>query len=269
MRAATAIGGTLVGLVALTAAVSTVWTPHDPTAIAVARRLRPPSWEHWLGTDQLGRDVASLLMVGAQSSMLVALVSVGLGALAGVGLGLVASARGGWVEEALMRLTDVAIAFPAILFAVMLAAIYGPALETAVLAIAFVTMPVFARVARATANQVWSLDYVRAAVVAGRTRTGITLGHVLPNILPILVVQATVEFAVAILAEAALSYLGLGVQPPRPSWGRMLAEAQTFLFLAPQLAVWPGLCVIAAVVGFNMLGDGLRDAADPRLRGVA
>ncbi|QBF32014.1 ABC transporter permease [Thalassococcus sp. S3] len=267
MRPPVLLGGALVALVALTAAISLVWTPHDYAAIDVSNRLHPPSAIHWLGTDQLGRDIVSLLMVGAQSSVLVAFLSVGLGALIGVGLGLIASAQGGWAEEGLMRLTDVAIAFPALLFAVMLAAIYGPSLEIAILAIAFVTMPVFARVARASANQVWSREYVQAATVAGRTKLGITFDHVLPNIAPILLVQATIEFAIAILAEAALSYLGLGVQPPTPSWGRMLAEAQTFLYFAPSLAIWPGLCIVIAVIGFNVLGDGLRDLADPRLRG--
>jgi len=268
MRPAILIGGVLVGAVALTALVSVAWTPHDPGLIDVANRLQPPSSQHWLGTDQLGRDIASLLMVGAQSSILVAFLSVGLGALLGVGLGLSASALGGALEESLMRLTDIAIAFPALLLAVMLAAIYGPSLEVAILAIAFITMPVFARLSRATANQAWSREYVQAAVAMGRTRLGVTIHHVLPNIVSMIVVQATIEFAIAILAEAALSYLGLGVQPPTPSWGRMLAEAQTFLFLAPHLAIWPGLCIIAAVIGFNMLGDGLRDATDPRLRGM-
>jgi len=268
MRPPVVLGGAMVGLVALTAAVSTVWTPYNTRTIDVGNRFQPPSAAHWLGTDQLGRDVLSLLMVGAQSSILVAFLSVGLGALVGVGMGLTASAQGRWAEEGLMRLTDVAIAFPAILFAVMLAAIYGPSLEIAVLAIAFVTMPVFARVARASANQIWARDYVQAAIAAGRTKLGITIDHILPNIAAMLLVQATIEFAIAILAEAALSYLGLGVQPPIPSWGRMLAEAQTLLYFAPELAIWPGLCIVIAVIGFNVLGDGLRDVTDPRLKGL-
>jgi peptide/nickel transport system permease protein len=268
MRWNAVIGGALVGLVALAAAVSVAWTPHDTAAIEVGKRFLPASAEHWLGTDQLGRDVLSLLMAGAQSSVLVALLSVGLGGGLGTALGLFAAARGGWVEEAVMRLSDLAFAFPALLFAIMLAAIFGPSLSNAVLAIAFIMVPVFARVSRASANAIWAREYVQAAVAAGRTKLGITLDHILPNIAAVLVVQATIEFAIAILAEAALSYLGLGVQPPIPSWGRMLSEAQTLLYLAPQLAIWPGVCIVVAVLGFNLLGDGLRDATDPRLRGV-
>lgn len=259
-------GALLVGLVAAAAALSLLWTPHDPSAIEVSRRFLPPSAEHWLGTDQLGRDLLSMLMAGARSSVLVALLSVGLGGSAGAMLGLLASARGGLAEEAVMRTADLAFAFPALLFAIMLAAVYGPSLTNAVLAIAFINVPIFARITRAAANQVWASDYVLAARATGLTAFRITLRHVIPNVAAILLVQATIEFAIAILAEAALSYLGLGVQPPIPSWGRMLAEAQTLIYLAPHLAIWPGLCIVAAVLGFNLLGDGLRDAADPRLR---
>ncbi|MEE3098400.1 MAG: ABC transporter permease, partial [Pseudomonadota bacterium] len=242
-----------------------VWTPHDPTLISVTARFQPPSAEHWLGTDQLGRDVASMLMVGARHSVAVALLAVGIGGTIGTALGLAASAVGGWVEEAVMRLADIGFAFPALLFAIMLSAVFGPSLTNAVAAIAFINAPIFARVARGSAALIWRLDYAMAARAAGRSRAAIALSHVLPNISAVLLVQATIEFAVAILAEAALSYLGLGVQPPTPSWGRMLSEAQTLLFLQPMLAIWPGLCIVAAVIGFNMLGDGLRDATDPRL----
>ncbi len=264
-RAGLVIGGLLVGAVFLAAALSVVWTPYDPAAISVANRFLPPSGAHWLGTDQFGRDVASQLLAGARNSVLVALLAVGLGGSLGVALGLLASALGGWVEEAIMRIADFGFAFPALLFAIMLATIFGPSLGNAVLAIAFINVPIFARVTRGAAALVWRLDYVAAARAAGRSRAGIALAHVLPNISAVLVVQATIEFAVGILAEAALSYLGLGVQPPAPSWGRMLSEAQTLLFMQPMLAVWPGLCIVAAVIGFNMLGDGLRDATDPRL----
>ena len=260
------LGGSLVGAVFAAALISLVWTPHDPTAIAVSERFLPPSGAHWLGTDQFGRDVVSQLLVGARNSVLVALLAVGLGGSVGAALGLWASAMGGWVEEAVMRLADFGFAFPALLFAIMLAAVFGPSLSNAVLAIAFINVPIFARVARGSAGVIWTMDYVMAARAAGRSRAAIAVAHVLPNISAMLLVQATIEFAVAILAEAALSYLGLGVQPPTPSWGRMLSEAQTLLYLQPGLAVWPGLCIVAAVVGFNMLGDGLRDWADPRLR---
>ncbi len=260
------LGGLLVGLVALAAALSLVWTPGGAIEIDVASRFQPPSAAHWLGTDQLGRDLLAQLMAGAQSSILVAFLSVGLGGTIGTALGLTASAVGGWVEELLMRAADIGFAFPALLFAIMLAAAMGPTLTNAVLAIAFINVPIFARVARGAANAIWTRDYMLAARAAGRSRLQMTLDHVLPNIAAILVVQATVEFAVAILAEAALSYLGLGVQPPTPSWGRMLAEAQTMLFNAPHLAIWPGLCIVVAVLGFNLMGDGLRDATDPQLR---
>lgn len=259
------IGALLVGPVVLAALLSLVWTPHDPAAIDVAARFRPPGAQNWLGTDQFGRDVLSQLLVGARNSVLVAFLAVSLGGAVGVALGLLASALGGWVEEAIMRLADFGFAFPALLFAIMLAAALGPSLTNAVLAIAFINVPTFARVTRGAANVIWRLDYVAAARVAGLSRARIALTHVLPNVSAVLIVQATIEFAIAILAEAALSYLGIGVQPPTPSWGRMLAEAQTLLFLAPSLALWPGLCIVCAVVGFNMLGDGLRDRTDPRL----
>lgn len=167
-----------------------------------------------------------------------------------------------------MRLSDLGFAFPALLFAIMLAAVFGPSLPNVVIAIAFINIPTFARVSRAAANQVWRRDYVWAARAAGMGRFAISRDHILPNIAAPVIVQMTIEFAVAILVEAALSYLGLGAQPPNPSWGRMLSEAQTLMYLAPQLAIWPGLCIVTAVLGFSLLGDGLRDITDPRLTRV-
>lgn len=260
------LGLVLVSVLVAAALLSLLWTPYPFAAIDVAGKFQGPSAAHWLGTDQLGRDVASQLLVGARNSVTIAFVAVGLGGTVGATLGLLASALGGWVEDALMRLADFSFAFPALLFAIMLAAIFGPSLSNAVIAIAFLNVPVFARVARAAGNTIWGRDYVLAARAGARSRLAITADHVLPNIAATLVVQATIEFAVAILAEAALSYLGLGVQPPLPSWGRMLADAQTLLFLAPQLAIYPGLCIVLAVLGVNLLGDGLRDLGDPRLR---
>jgi peptide/nickel transport system permease protein len=195
-------------------------------------------------------------------------VAVGIGGSIGVALGLLASAWGGWVEGLVMRIADLGFAFPALLFAIMLAAAFGPSLGNAILAIAFINIPVFARVARGAANQVWTRDYVLAGRAAGLGRFALTRDHILPGIAAPVIVQATIEFAVAILAEAALSYLGLGAQPPVPSWGRMLAEAQTLMYLAPELAVYPGLCIVLAVLGFGLLGDGLRDVSDPRLAQV-
>lgn len=260
------IGGLFVGLMVVVAAVSLVWTPHDYTMIAVSNRFAPPSFEHWLGTDQLGRDLLSLLMIGARNSIAIAVIAVGLGGTAGTLLGLAASSIGGVLEEAIMRFADFCFAFPALLFAIMLAAAFGPSLTNAIIAIAFVNVPTFARVSRAAAKQVWHRDYILAARASARSKLSIIIDHITPNILAILIVQATIDIAVAILAEAALSYLGLGVQPPAQSWGRMLSEAQTLLFMAPQLALLPGLCIVVTVMGFNLLGDGLRDLNDPRLR---
>jgi len=260
-----AIGGALVLLLIATAALSTVWTPHSATEIDVPHRLELPGASHWLGTDSLGRDVVSLLIVGARNSIAVGLIAVGIGIGFGVALGLLASARRGWVEEAVMRFSDFTFAFPALLSAIMLTAIYGPGLFTSIVAIGIFNIPVFARITRAAANAVWSREYVLAARACGKGAWRITLEHVLPNIASLLIVQATIQFAIAILAEAALSYLGLGTQPPMLSWGRMLNEAQGMMFKAPQLAIWPGLAIALSVLGLNLMGDGLRDLMDPKL----
>jgi peptide/nickel transport system permease protein len=209
--------------------------------------------------------VLSLLIVGARNSIAVGIVAVGIGIAFGVALGLLAAARRGWVEEAVMRFSDFTFAFPALLSAIMLTAIYGPGLYTSIVAIGIFNIPVFARITRAAANAVWSREFVLAARACGKGAWRITLEHVLPNIAALLIVQATIQFAIAILAEAALSYLGLGTQPPQPSWGRMLNEAQSMMFRAPQLAIWPGLAIAFSVLGLNLMGDGLRDLMDPRL----
>jgi len=203
--------------------------------------------------------------VGAQNSIVVGVVAVGIGLVIGVALGCLASARRGWTEELVMRAADFTFAFPALLSAIMLGAIYGPGLLTGIVAIGIFNIPVFARITRGAANAVWAREYVLAARAAGFGAWRITLDHVLPNIAGILIVQATISFATAILAEAALSYLGLGTQPPQPSWGRMLNEAQSLLFQAPMLAVYPGVAIALAVLGLNLMGDGLRDLLDPKL----
>jgi peptide/nickel transport system permease protein len=258
-------GAALVALLLAAAALSLLWSPHHPAEIDVPNKLAAPSATHWLGTDSLGRDIASQLLVGSQNSIVVGVVAVGIGLLAGVSLGLLAAARRGWVEELVMRASDFTFAFPALLSAIMLTAIYGPGLLTSIVAIGIFNIPVFARITRGSANAVWSREFVLAARAAGKGRFRITLEHVLPNIASVLIVQATIQFAVAILAEAALSYLGLGTQPPQPSWGRMLAEAQAQLFQAPQLAIYPGVAIALSVLGLNLVGDGLRDLLDPRL----
>ena len=259
------IGGVLVLLLIATALLSFVWTPYPAAELDIPNKLQLPSAAHWLGTDSLGRDIASLLIVGARNSIAVGVIAVGIGIGFGVALGLLAAARRGWVEELVMRFSDFAFAFPALLSAIMLTALYGPGLVTSIVAIGIFNVPVFARITRAAANGVWSREFVLAARACGKGALSITIEHVLPNIVAILVVQATIQFAIAILAEAALSYLGLGTQPPTPSWGRMLNEAQQQLFQAPQLAVYPGVAIALTVLGLNLMGDGLRDIFDPRL----
>jgi len=259
------VGAALTGLVVGMALLSLVWTPYSPTAINIRRRMQMPSADYWLGTDPFGRDVLSLILAGAQNSLTVGLLAVGGGLVMGCTLGLLAAARRGWIEELVMRFADFTFAFPAILSAIMLAAIFGPSTMNSIVAIAIFNIPVFARVVRGSANAIWARDYILAARSAGKGAFRITIEHVLPNILAVIVVQATIQFALAILAEAALSYLGLGTQPPTPSWGRMLNEAQAMVFRAPFLAVFPGIAIAIAVLGFNLLGDGLRDLTDPRL----
>ena len=260
-----ALGAGLTLLFVAFALVSWLWTPFDPTAQSIPDRFQAPSAEHWLGTDQYGRDVFSIIMAGARTSAAVALLAVGIGVVIGVPLGL-AAARGGLLDDALMRANDIAFAFPALVSAIMLTAIFGPGAVNAVIAIGVFNIPVFARVARAGALALWRREFVLAARAAGKGPVRITAEHVLPNILNLLIVQATIQFSLGILAEAGLSYVGLGVQPPTPSWGRMLAEAQTLVVRAPHLAIVPGLAIAFTVLGLNLLGDGLRDALDPRLR---
>lgn len=259
------IGAVLSALLALAALVSLLWTPHDPYHVEMSLKLLAPNASHWLGTDPYGRDISSLLLVGARASIVVGVIAVGIGLIIGTALGLLASARRGWVEEAIMRLSDFGFAFPAILSAIMLTAVFGPGMVNAIIAIGIYNIPTFARITRASANAVWSREFVLAARASGKGAFSITIEHVLPNIASVLIVQATIRFAIAILAEAALSYLGLGTQPPQPSWGRMLSEAQTLLFQSPLLAVFPGVAIALAVLGLNLLGDGLRDLFDPRL----
>jgi peptide/nickel transport system permease protein len=259
------LGGVLVAVLLLCAVGSLFWTPWPPADIDIPNKLAGASAAHWFGTDSLGRDIAAQLWVGSQNSIVVGFVAVGIGLVFGVGLGLLAAARRGWVDEAVMRLADFAFAFPALLSAIMLTAIYGPGLLISIVAIGIFNIPVFARITRGAANAVWSREFVTAARACGKGAWRITFDHVLPNIASVLIVQATTQFAIAILAEAALSYLGLGTQAPQPSWGRMLNEAQAQMFQAPWLALYPGVAIALSVLGLNLMGDGLRDLLDPRL----
>jgi peptide/nickel transport system permease protein len=260
------LGLAITALIALTAASSLVWTPYDVTRLVVADRLQPPSAAHLFGTDHFGRDVLSMIMVGARNSIAVALVAVAIGMGIGVPVGCLAAARGGVADELVMRFNDLVFAFPALLSAVMITAVFGPGAVNAIIAIGIFNIPVFARVARAGALALWPREFILAARAAGKGQTLITVEHILPNIASQLLVQATIQFALGVLAEAGLSYLGLGAQPPLPSWGRMLFEAQTRMAVAPWLAIFPGCAIVVTVLGLNLLGDGLADAFDPKLR---
>ena len=260
-------GLALVLIVVVAALASFVWTPWDVTKLAIADKLQEPSAAHWLGTDHFGRDILSMLMVGARTSLAVALVAVGIGVGLGVPLGLAAAARrDGLVDEAIMRTNDLVFAFPALLIAIMITAVFGPGAVNAIIAIGIFNVPVFARLVRGAALSLWTREFVLAARVAGKGALRISLEHVLPNLSSLLIVQATIQFSLGILAEAGLSYVGLGAQPPTPSWGRMLAESQTLISLAPHVALFPGLAIVGTVLGLNLLGDALRDWLDPRLR---
>ena len=250
----------------LSGIVSLFWTPYSVELLDIPNKLQGASTAHWLGTDHFGRDVFSMLMVGAWNSMLVSVFAIGFGAGVGVPLGALAAGKRGWVEESVMRFNDFAFAFPALLTAVMLSAVYGPGTINSVLAIGIFNIPVFARITRGSALSIYKREFILAARTSGKGEVRIAMDHILPNIASVLIVQGTIQFALGILAEAGLSYLGLGTQPPMPSWGKMLSEAQTMMFFAPQLAILPGLAIVLTVLGLNLLGDGLRDILDPRLR---
>ncbi len=261
-----ALGSLITIILVAMAVISYIWTPYSPTAMNFRDKLQGPSLNHLFGTDNFGRDVFSMIMVGARNSIAVSIIAVLVGAGIGIPLGSLAAARGGLIDGFVMRMTDLAFAFPALLTAVIITAIFGPGAVNAMIAIGIFNIPVFARVTRGASLGLWKREYVQAARCAGRGDISITLLHVLPNINHVLIVQATIQFALAIVAEAGLSYVGLGTQPPMPSWGKMLNDAQTFIYDAPWLAIFPGLAITLAVLGLNMLGDGLRDVLDPRVR---
>ncbi|HEY0032360.1 MAG TPA: ABC transporter permease [Devosia sp.] len=261
-----AIGLAAAMLFALLGLLSLVWTPYPIEQIVVARRFLGPSPEHWLGTDNLGRDMASLVMRGIFTSFLVAAASVAIGAGVGIPLGLSAAAWGGAVEWLVLRLSDFIFAFPAIVVAILVAALFGPGWSNAILAIGLFNIPVFARVARGGALSVATLDFVAAGRLAGLNNAMIAWRHLLPNIMSLLIVQGTIQLSLGILSEAGLSYVGLGTQPPDTSLGLMLKDAQGLFLLHPWLTLVPGLSIVLVVIALNIAGDGLRDAIDPRLR---
>lgn len=260
------IGAAVTAALLLTAGVSFLYTPADPLAMSISARLEPPSGAHLFGTDQYGRDVLSRVMAGARTSIAVGVIAVGIGALLGVAMGVASGYVGGWVDEVLMRLIDAVQGFPAILSALLLAAVFSPSVAVSMTAIGLAFVPAFARLTRATFLELRDRDFVVAAAALGAADGRLIVRHILPNTLPPLIVQATTSFPTAILAEAALAYLGLGTQPPNPSWGLMLREAQNFLALDPWFAVFPGSAIALTVLGLNLLGDGLRDLLDPRAR---
>ena len=261
------LGATLTVFFIAAVALSFVWTPHDVTILTIADKLQPSSAKYWLGTDHFGRDILSMLMVGARTSIAVAIVAVGIGMGVGVPLGLMAAAnKGSLLDEVIMRGNDLIFAFPSLVIAILITAVFGPSALNAILAIGIFNIPVFARVTRGAALSIWTLDYILAARTCGKRALRISVEHILPNIANLLIVQGTIQFSLGILAEAGLSYVGLGAQPPTPSWGRMLADAQTFIYTTPRLAFLPGIAIVMMVLGLNLMGDGLRDLLDPRIR---
>jgi peptide/nickel transport system permease protein len=263
-----AIGFFIMLTILLTALLSMAYTPFDPNRMNLSERFQAPNGNHWLGTDQYGRDILSRVMKGAVNSIIVGLVAVSIGIGFGILLGSMAAFYKKWVDEAIMRTSDVLYGFPAVLSAILITSILGPGVINSMMAIGIFNIPIFARLTRATSLSIWERDYVTSAKAIGRSDVGIVWKYILPNILSSLIVQGSVQFAIAILAEAGLSYLGLGTQPPHASWGRMLQEAQTFMGTSVWLAIFPGCAIALAVLGFNLLGDGLRDILDPKLARV-
>lgn len=262
-----AVGATLFGIVLVIAAVSLVWTPYalDDTT---GDRLLPPSAGHWAGTDRLGRDLFSQLMVGARLAVAVGVGSVVIAAVIGITLGVLAAVAGRWLDDAISSLLDIAIAFPTLLLAMLIVAWRGASLESAILAIGLAGSAVIARLTRVTATRVLAQDFITASATSGTGRLRLIGIHVLPNVWPTLVVPLALQFGGAVIAEASLSYLGLGSPPPNASWGRMLQEAQSTVLVAPAAALLPGILLVATIIGVNLLADGLRDVADPASRSI-
>ena len=257
-------GLVIIALFLFLAIFAPLLTPYDPIAQSWTSVRKPPSLAHWFGTDDVGRDILVRVIFGARASLMAGVISIGIALAIGVPLGLAAGYLGGFLDALISRITDAMLACPFLILAIALAAFLGPSLGNAMIAIGVTTTPIFVRLTRGQVMSVKVEDYVEAARAVGNPRWRIALVHILPNIMPALLVQATLSIAAAIIAEAALSFLGLGQQPPAPSWGSMLNSAQRFLVNAPWMAVWPGLAIFLTVLSFNLVGDGLRDALDPR-----
>ena len=258
------IGLTITVALVATAALSLVYTPRDPLEMSITGRLQGPTTQHLFGTDHFGRDLLSRVMTGAVTSILVGVIAVGIGMGIGASLGVVSGYFGGWLDEGFMRLMDAVQGFPAILSALLISAVFRPSLSISMIAIGVAFLPVFARLTRASFLELRDREFVAAARALGAGDATIIGRHILPNTLSPLIVQSTISFPVAILAEAALAYLGLGTQPPHPSWGLMLRESQAFLAANPWFAIFPGGAIALTVLGLNLLGDGLRDILDPK-----
>ncbi|MCC6175408.1 MAG: ABC transporter permease [Chloroflexi bacterium] len=263
---AAVVGLTLILLFVLTAIFAPVLAPHDPTAFTLGQQLQPPSAAYPLGTDELGRDILSRVLWGARITLLITLAAVLVSLAIGTTLGIVAGFRGGWTDTLIMRFMDVLLAMPGFLLAIAIIAALGAGTVNVVVAVAVFSIPAFARVARGSTLSVRQQDYVVAAHALGAPDGAIMLRHVLPNVTPPLVVQTSLRLATAILTASGLSFLGLGPQPPTPEWGAMLSTGRNFITSSPQLATIPGLAILLVAIGFNLLGDGLRDALDPRLK---
>ncbi len=260
------LGSLIVAAVALAALAGPFLAPHDPEAFHITARFKGPGADYWLGTDQFGRDILSRIIHGSRISLYVGVVSVGIALGIGGTLGLIAGYFGGWIDNVIMRLMDVMFSIPSLVLAIAITGILGPNLRNAMIAIGIVYTPTFARVARGPVLSVVQHEYIQAARTIGARDWRIIAQHVLPNVTAPIIVQTTLSLSTAILAEAVLSFLGLGTQPPEPSWGTMLGTGRKFMETAPWVAVFPGLAIMLAVLGFNLLGDGLRDALDPRLK---
>jgi peptide/nickel transport system permease protein len=263
-RPSAVIGLAIIALFVLLAIFAPFVAPYDPVATSWSAVRKAPSSAHWFGTDELGRDIMSRIIFGTRASLLAGVISVSIAIAIGVPLGLLAGYRGGFIDALISRITDAMLACPALILAIALAAFLGPSLTNAMIAIGITATPIFIRLTRGQAINVKVENYIEAAEAIGNSSLRIALRHVLPNVIPALLVQITLSIAAAIIAEAALSFLGLGQQPPSPSWGSMLNSAQRFLVSAPWMAFWPGLSIFLIVMSFNLLGDGLRDALDPR-----
>ena len=265
-RKGAVVGMAVIAVFVVLALFAPLLVPFDPIATSWTLVRKAPSSQHWFGTDDLGRDVLARVVYGARASLLAGLISVGIALGVGVPLGLLSGYRGGFVDALISRITDAMLACPFLILAIALAAFLGPSLGNAMIAIGISATPIFVRLTRGQVMSVKVEDYVEAARAIGNPPWRIALFHILPNVMPALLVQATLSIAAAIIAEAALSFLGLGQQPPAPSWGSMLNSAQRFLTTAPWMAIWPGLAIFLVVLSFNLVGDGLRDALDPRGR---